>query len=80
MGTAGDLLDINAEVCRELWRVVDIRGGQVGALTKHRQKIRTKPEVPCSIWGFGLLKTGLPKKMRPAAGAAFDLIRYFSIP
>ncbi len=33
LGVTDDLLAVNAEVCRELWRMVDIKGGTVGALT-----------------------------------------------
>ncbi|QGP92588.1 hypothetical protein MGLY_19740 [Neomoorella glycerini] len=29
----GDLIAMNIEVCRELWRMVDSQGGMVGALT-----------------------------------------------
>lgn len=65
MGVTDDLLAINAEVCRELWRVADTRGGTVGALTaklvlppRNNQDVRISEEEARFIYASVLTRAG----------------------
>jgi len=60
-----DLLAINAEVCRELWRMVDTQEGTVGALTpklvlppRNNQEVRISEQEARFIYASVLTRAG----------------------